>query len=132
MSARGARFDIRPSSGVPIYQQIVDQAYALVAGGRLAPGDLLPSVREVAHHADVNPMTVSRAYSQLEAEGLVERVRGRGMRVRSAGDDGASLADRKRQLAEQLEPVLHRAQQLGLTRAQVRQVVERLLKGLPR
>lgn len=123
------RFVIQPQSGVPIYQQIVDQASALIAGGRLAPGDLLPSVRDVARSADVNPMTVSKAYSKLEADGLVERVRGRGMRVRRLTDGGDSLTQRKAQLAEVLEPAITRAAQLDLSADQVRQVVERLLKG---
>ncbi|TWU00522.1 HTH-type transcriptional repressor YtrA [Botrimarina colliarenosi] len=122
-------FDIQPQSGVPIYQQIVDQAGALIAGGRLAPGDLLPSVREVARSAEVNPMTVSKAYSKLEAEGLVERVRGRGMRVRRLTEGEGSVTQRKTQLEALLEPALARAAQLGLSADQVRQVVERLLKG---
>ncbi len=122
-------FDILPQSGVPIYQQIVEQAAALIAGGRLAPGDLLPSVREVARSADINPMTVSKAYSRLEAEGLVERVRGRGMRVIELAAGEGTLTQRKAQLEAMLEPAIARAAQLGLPADQVRQVVERLLKG---
>ena len=64
-------FEIHPSSGVPIYRQLIDQVHALIAGGRLTEGDLLPSVRQVAAAAAVNPMTVSKAYSRLEAEGVV-------------------------------------------------------------
>ena len=62
-------FEINPTSGVPIYRQIVDQVLAMVAGGTLRQGDLLPSVRQVAQGASVNPMTVSKAYSRLETEG---------------------------------------------------------------
>ena len=122
-------FVIQPQSGAPIYQQIVEQASALIAGGRLAPGDLLPSVRDVARAADVNPMTVSKAYSKLEADGLVERVRGRGMRVCRMTEGEGSVTQRKAQLAMLLEPAVTRAAQLGLSADQVRQVVERLLKG---
>lgn len=124
-------FVIQPQSGSPIYQQIVEQASALVAGGRLAPGDLLPSVRDVARAAEVNPMTVSKAYSKLEADGLVERVRGRGMRVRPLTEGEDTLTQRKAQLAMLLEPAVTRAAQLGLSADQVRQVVERLLKAFP-
>ena len=70
-------FEINPNSGVPIYRQIVDQVLALVAGGLLREGDLLPSVRQVAQDAAVNPMTVSKAYSRLETEGVVRRVAAR-------------------------------------------------------
>jgi GntR family transcriptional regulator len=124
-------FDIAPASGVPIYQQIVDQAFALVAGGRLRPGELLPSVRDVARQVAVNPMTVSKAYSQLESAGLVERVRGQGMRVLAPTAGTATLAERKTLLHEMLAPAVHRARQLGLGDAQVRQVIDALLKEHP-
>jgi GntR family transcriptional regulator len=122
-------FELHPSSGVPIYRQLVDQVRALVAGGKLRPGDLLPSVRQVAQAAEINPMTVSKAYSRLEVEGLVERVRGQGMRVLQPAILGR-IADRKTEFADALAPALHRAQQLGLTPDQVRSVFDSLLKDL--
>jgi GntR family transcriptional regulator len=122
-------FELHPSSGVPIYRQLVDQVRALVAGGKLRPGDLLPSVRQVAQAAEINPMTVSKAYSRLEVEGLVERVRGQGMRIRPPAVTGR-LLERKEEFAELLRPVLHRAQQLGLTPEQIRGVVETLVADL--
>jgi GntR family transcriptional regulator len=75
------RFHVAPSSGVPIYRQLLDQVRAQIATGRLAPGEFLPSVRQVAADLTVNPMTVSKAYSLLERDGVVELVRGQGMRV---------------------------------------------------
>ncbi|TVQ42796.1 MAG: GntR family transcriptional regulator, partial [Wenzhouxiangella sp.] len=63
--------DINPASGTPLYRQIVDQVRRLVSGGQLQAGDELPSVREVARQHGINPMTVSRAYSLMENEGLV-------------------------------------------------------------
>ena len=69
-------FQIQPSSGVPIYKQIVEQVERLVASGYLSQGDELPSVRKVAVHFEVNSMTVSKAYSMLEASNIVERRRG--------------------------------------------------------
>jgi GntR family transcriptional regulator len=122
-------FELHPSSGVPIYRQIVDQVRAIVAGGKLKPGDLLPSVRQVAGAAEINPMTVSKAYSRLEVEGLVERVRGQGMRVLQPAILGR-IADRKTEFADALAPAIHRAQQLGLTPDQVRSVFDSLLKDL--
>src|SRR3546814_1041942 len=70
---------IQPAAPQPIYRQIAEQIRRLVAGGQLAAGALLPSVREVAAVHAINPMTVSKAYSQLEAEGVLERQRGKGM-----------------------------------------------------
>jgi GntR family transcriptional regulator len=81
-------FEISPASGVPIYRQIVEQVLALKAGGLLREGDLLPSVRQVARDAAVNPMTVSKAYSRLEAEGVVRRVRGQGMQILAPSTNG--------------------------------------------
>ena len=119
-------FELHPSSGVPIYRQLVDQVRALVAGGKLRPGDLLPSVRQVAQAAEINPMTVSKAYSRLEVEGLVERVRGQGMRVRTPVVTGR-VADRKEEFAELVAPALHRARQLGLTSDQIKSVLDGLI-----
>src|SRR3990172_9893584 len=79
--ARPFRFHVAPSSGVPIYRQLIDQVRAQIATGRLFVGDFLPSVRNVAAELAVNPMTVSKAYSLLERDGVVELVRGQGMRV---------------------------------------------------
>jgi GntR family transcriptional regulator len=122
-------FELHAASGVPIYRQLVDQVRALVAGGKLRPGDLLPSVRQVAQAADINPMTVSKAYSRLEVEGLVDRVRGQGMRVRAPAVTGR-LAERKTVFADQMRPVLHRAQQLGLTPEQIQSVLDALVAEL--
>jgi GntR family transcriptional regulator len=127
MAQKIATFEINPTSGVPIYRQIVDQVHALVAGGSLAPGDLLPSVRQVAQDAAVNPMTVSKAYSRLETEGVVRRVRGQGMEVLTPSQNG-TLDQRKQQFRAVIEPALHRARQLGLNRTQIREVVSSLLQ----
>jgi GntR family transcriptional regulator len=127
MPQRIATFEINPNSGVPIYRQIVDQVHALVAGGTLAAGDHLPSVRQVAQDAAVNPMTVSKAYSRLETEGVVRRVRGQGMEVLPPSTNG-SLDTRKDEFRAVIEPALHRGRQLGLNRTQMREVITSLLQ----
>jgi GntR family transcriptional regulator len=120
-------FEINPNSGVPIYRQIVEQVHALLAGGRLREGDRLPSVRQVAQTAAVNPMTVSKAYSRLEADGVVRRARGLGMEVLAPSANG-SLDDRKQNFRAVIEPALHRARQLGLNQKQIREVIAALLQ----
>jgi GntR family transcriptional regulator len=120
-------FEINPTNGVPIYRQIVEQVLALTAGGLLREGDLLPSVRQVARDAAVNPMTVSKAYSRLESEGVVRRVRGQGMQVLAPSQNG-TLEQRKQQFRELIEPAMHRARQLGLNRTQIREVITTLLQ----
>jgi GntR family transcriptional regulator len=120
-------FEINPNSGLPIYRQIVEQVLALVAGGQIKEGDLLPSVRQVAREAAVNPMTVSKAYSRMEAEGIVRRVRGQGMEVLAPSQNG-TLTQRKDQFRATIQPALHRARQLGLTQKQIQDVIATLLQ----
>jgi GntR family transcriptional regulator len=120
-------FELNPTSGVPIYRQIVDQVLAMVVGGTIREGDLLPSVRQVARDAAVNPMTVSKAYSRLEAEGVVRRVRGQGMEVLPPSQNG-TLDERKEQFRSTIEPAIHRARQLGLNQKQIRDVISSLLQ----
>ena len=105
---------IKPSSGIPIYRQIIDQIGRLVASGQLKAGEELPSIRLAAGHFAVNPMTISKAYSLLEAVGVLERVRGKNMVVAS---DRATAKGARRRL-ELIEPILReaatQANQLGL------------------
>lgn len=87
-------FDITPSSTTPIFRQILDQVKRLIASGQLRAGDALPSVRAVASFHAINPMTVSKAYSMLETEGVLARLRGVGMVVaerRTSRKDKLSL-----------------------------------------
>jgi GntR family transcriptional regulator len=107
-------FDIQPQHATPIYRQVVEQVQRLIAGGSLLPGAELPSVRAVAEQHAVNPMTISKAYSLLEAQGLLERRRGLGMVVAETAGTGPAATDR----LALLEPALHaaalQAQQLGV------------------
>ena len=61
-------FTIDPSNGLAIYEQIVRQVTFAVANETLKPGDLVPSVRELARELAINPNTVARAYRDLQAE----------------------------------------------------------------
>ena len=120
-------FEIHPSSGVPIYRQIMDQIQAMVSSGRLTPGDLVPSVRQLGADLEVNMMTVSKAYTRLEADSVLERVRGKGMRVKELQSEG-SVRERQQLLKPLIEPAVTRAQQLGLTDEQILSVVKSVLR----
>lgn len=74
--------DIDYHSGVPIYRQIIDQVREQIMAGMLKDGDQLMPLRELSAKLAINPMTVSRAYSAMEAEGLLERRRGIGLFVK--------------------------------------------------
>ena len=126
-------FSVHPSSGVPIYRQLIDQVNAAVAGGRLLPGEELPSVRALALALEVNLMTVSKAWSRLEADGVLVRVRGRGMRVADAPAGGrAPVAERRADARPLVEQAVVRARQLGLTDKQFLALAASVLKENPR
>ena len=104
---------VDPHSGVPVYRQLMDQVKFHVASGLLAPGDELPSTRALSMQLGVNPMTISKAYSYLEREDVVERRPGKALVVKAFAVDEihAKKVDR---LMESLRPVATMAKQLGI------------------
>lgn len=122
-------FDIQPQLATPIYRQVVEQVQRLVAGGQLAAGDELPSVRAVAERHAINPMTVSKAYSLLEAEGLLERRRGLGMVVAASAQPARVGGDRLALLEPALLAVARQANQLGITPAQAVKALEQAFQS---
>ncbi len=124
-------FQINPSSGVPIYRQLMDQVRTLIGTGRLTQGAMVPSVRQIAEGLQINPMTVSKAWSLLERDGVLERVRGQGMRVLAAAKPRATVKERQQALQPLLEQVVIQAAQLSLSREQVLAAMAAALKELP-
>lgn len=120
---------IQPTAAEPIYRQIVDQLRRLIAGGQLTSGETLPSVREVAGFHAINPMTVSRAYSLAESEGLLQRLRGKGMVVAARRGGGDSEAERLQLLEPALLDLRRKAQELELTAEPVLLRLQQLLKA---
>lgn len=124
-------FSIATGSAEPIYRQLCEQVRRLVAGGQLRAGDELPSVRELAQTLAVNPMTISKAYGQLEAEGTLERRRGLGMVVAAQHRRAAALADRTALLRPTLERAAQEARQLELTPARSLALFDQILRENP-
>jgi GntR family transcriptional regulator len=122
------QFSIRPGAAEPIYRQIADQIRRLILSNQLVAGDSLPSVREVAGRHAINPMTVSRAYGLLEAEGLLTRQRGRGMVVAPRQRRGQSDDRRLAQLEPKLGDVARAARELGLPHEMVLERLGELLE----
>ena len=91
-------FTLNPQSGIPIYRQLAEQIRRMAAGGQLKEGDELPSVRELALEHAVNPMTISKAYSLLESEGLLMRQRGKPMQIAPQEKQGNSQQERLQHL----------------------------------
>ncbi len=107
-------FSIATGSSEPIYRQLVEQTRRLIAGGQLAPGQNMPSVREIASALALNPMTVSKAYGILEMEGVLSRRRGLGMIVADGSRDAQSADTRTDLLRPTLERAAMEARQLEL------------------
>jgi len=102
------------SDGAPIYRQLKERVVAMMLDGVLKPGDVLPSVRQVAAEYQLNPITVSRAYQELADEALVEKRRGLGMYVTEEASKKLLSSERERFLREEWPLVLERIQRLGL------------------
>ncbi|QDT80215.1 HTH-type transcriptional repressor YtrA [Gimesia maris] len=127
MVIKATQFEVHPSAGVPIYLQIIGQINTMIAGGHLNAGDMLPSVRQMATVLGVNAMTISKAYSKLEADKVVERVRGKGMLVRKSIPAGSSK-ERMQDLKPLMEQAIVQGRQLGLSNEQILVVVNKLLR----
>lgn len=108
-------FILNPQSGIPIYRQLIDQIRRMIAGGQLKAGDDLPSVRELALEHAVNPMTISKAYSMLEVEGLLVRQRGKPMQVAAENPSTTTKESRLAHLRPQLDNLVVAARQLEIS-----------------
>ena len=111
-------FQVEISSSKPVYQQLIDQAKFAIASGRLAPGERLPSIRDVAVQVRVNRNTVARVYSELEREGVVYTRAGQGCFVSEMGSS-LSRAEQRRQLMSRLDELLAQSRLFDLTRDQI-------------
>lgn len=122
-------FPIEPNNGVAIYEQIVRQVKFAIAEGTLRPGQLISSVRALSKELAINPNTINRAFQQLQADGALESVRGRGLAVCAAAMESCIEA-RKSLIAERLRSVLSEALHAGLTSDDLRQLVFHQLADL--
>ena len=95
-----------------IYEQVKDGLRHLVVTGAILPGDKLPSVRSLASSLAINPNTIQRAYNQLESEGYVYSIPGKGSFAAVLDD---AVAARKKELLEQVGELLRELRSLGAT-----------------
>ena len=109
----------------PIYEQIMDNLRRLIISGGVAPGDRLPSVREMAAQLAINPNTIQRAYRELEIEGYLVTLPGKGTFV---VEHPGLEARRVESLWQQLERVADELRFAGVTQEEL---LARLQKGDP-
>ena len=120
---------ITTGSGTPIYRQIIEQVRLGVATGALAPGDAMPSVRNLAEQNLVNANTVVKAYAELVRDGVLESHHGKGFFV-AEKRRVYSRAERLRRLRQALDTFVHEAVFLDFTADEIRQVVNEKLSDL--
>lgn len=96
----------------PLYQQVKDSLRKMMLTGLLPPGEKLPSVRSLATQLAINPNTIQRAYGELESEGYIYSVAGRGSFV--AETDGGQR-QRIEELTAEIKPLLEELKSLGYT-----------------
>ncbi|MCL4425100.1 MAG: GntR family transcriptional regulator [Firmicutes bacterium] len=118
-------FHIDTTSGTPVYLQIYQQAKQAVAAGVLRSGEQLPSVRALAEGLVINPNTVARAYQELERDGIIEIIRGKGAFVAARKAELVlSREERLRRLTEAFERLKVEAYHLGFTPEELRDLLE--------
>jgi GntR family transcriptional regulator len=117
---------IDPSSGLPIYLQIINQIKYSIAMEAIKSGDQLPSVRELASQLRVNPNTIAKAYTELEREGIVFTKRGEGTYV---SDIGVSISEEEKEkiIAEMLNRTLVQAYHFNLSADKIEQIFKQEL-----
>ena len=122
-------FSIDPDNGVPIYDQIVRQIKFAIAEGILAPGQMLPSVRQLSQQLTINPNTINRAFQQLQQEQIISPLRGLGLTVQE-GAKGRCTLDRQNLIGQRLKTVLTEALHAGFTTRQIERLIKELLQQL--
>ncbi len=117
-----------PRSPVPLYEQIANRVRIAVAAGELSPGEALPSVRQLAGRARVNPATVVQAYRELEAGGFVEKRQGAGTFIKEV-QPAMRESERQRQAIHLVRKMLADAAGLGLSTEEIAAAIDSELDG---
>lgn len=122
-------FEINVSNGVPVFEQVARQIQYAIADGVYMPGQMIPSVRDLARELAINPNTVAKAYRDLSQAGVIESVRGAGLAV-SRGAAATCRDSRNRLIRQQISSVLDEALRSQLDVEEIRRMVEMELKKL--
>jgi GntR family transcriptional regulator len=117
----GVTFRLTPSSGIPLYLQLMEQVKHAVETGALREGDQLPTIRRLAEDLVMNPNTVARAYRELEHEGVLEVKHGSGAFIKGSAADRSRLIHKAQAV---MQSTVGRLQLLGLTEDELRRIFE--------
>jgi GntR family transcriptional regulator len=122
-------FYVTPGDELPLYRQLTRQIADAVAGGLLKPGDKLPSHRDLAAELVIAPLTVKKAYDELEQTGLIETKRGRGTFVRQRRPTRDQSDESRRRLRETAKRLLSQASLCGVSVKEIQHLIGDLAKG---
>lgn len=115
------------ASMIPIYEQLAEQVKSQILSGVLAENEVLPSVRTLSASLKISALTVKKAYDKLEEDGFVVTVHGKGTYVTPTNRQLAMEA-RRRAVEEDFTRALDKARAVGMTRSEIRELLELLLE----
>jgi GntR family transcriptional regulator len=115
-------------SGKPVYLQVVDQVKAAAASGTLRPGEPLPSIRPLAEQLRVNRNTIAKAYTELEGQGVIETIAGRGCFLKENHSPFRKEVRRK-MLAEEIDAAVVQGHHLQIGKKEFLELVEERLES---
>ncbi len=113
---------ISNSGGQPIYEQICRQIKGAIAAGKLRPGEPLPSIRNLARDLRISVITTKRAYEELERDGFIQTVAGKGSFV-AQQDLELARESNLREIEQHLQAALELARQIDLPAAEVHNIL---------
>jgi GntR family transcriptional regulator len=123
-------FNIDSGHPTPLYHQLERAIRFAIATGKLALGDQLPTVRQLAVDLRINANTVAKVYAELERKGVVETRRGVGTFVKARDFEAAREKDRERELRELEDHFLGKAAQLGFSAKEATDHLRNRLKNM--
>ena len=119
---------ISNSSNRPIYEQITTQIKELILTGELRPGQKLPSIRALANGLRISAITTKRAYTDLEAQGFIETVQGKGSFV-TGGNVELLREERRRQIEQRLMRLVDDARSADIGEDELREMMDLIMEG---
>lgn len=107
----------------PIYEQVVERFKTLILKGALQSDEQMPSVRGLAMELSINPNTIQKAYAELERQGFIYTVKGRGSFV---SGDGGLVEQRKKEYLEKILDIVKELLEIGMTKMEIVMEIENL------
>lgn len=120
---------INHTSMIPIYEQIVSQIKNLIVKGELVENNALPSVRMLSKELRISALTVKKAYDYLEQEGFTATIHGKGTYVKVQNKQ-LIHEEMKKEIERDLERILVKAKQSGMTKVEVKELLDILLEEI--